>query len=182
VTTKVRVAIRNLSYCGGCEVALADLGQGLLDLLDRKIELTYAPLFMSATDHGRVDILLVTGAARNAEDIEQIKRGREQARYVVAFGSCSAFGGPPGLANLWEKDELLGTAFQQVPSLRGDSAAPEVEVPTLTDEIKPVDAYAKVDYVLAGCPPPPSVIAEFLTTLLKKIRVEPIEEQEHLDR
>lgn len=181
MTRKVRVAIQDLSYCGGCEVALADLGQDLLDLLDCKIELTYAPLLMSAEDYGQVDVLLVTGAARNAEDIEQIKRARERSRYLVAFGSCSAFGGLPGLANFYEKDELLSTAFHQVPSLESDSAAPQIEIPVLADGIKPLDAYARADYVLTGCPPPPPVIAEFLTVLLKKVRVEPIEEQEDLE-
>jgi F420-non-reducing hydrogenase small subunit len=182
MTRKVRVAIEDLSYCGGCEIALADLGQHLLELLDNKIELVYAPLLMSATDYGQVDVLLVTGAARNAEDIEHIQRAREHARYLVAFGSCSAFGGLPGLGNFCAKDDLLRVAFQQVPSLEAGSEAPADDVPALTTDIRPIDAYTKVDYYLAGCPPPPPVIAEFLGLLLTKIRIEPIKEQENLDQ
>jgi F420-non-reducing hydrogenase small subunit len=174
MTRKIKMAIQDLSYCGGCEIGLVDLGQYLLDLLDHKIELTYAPLLMSSTDYGQVDVLLITGAARNAEDIEQIKRAREHARYLVSFGCCSAFGGVPALANFHDKDELLSVAFQQVPSLKEGSATPEADVPTLVDGIKPIDAYVKVDFVLPGCPPPPPIIEEFLNTLLRKI---PIEEE-----
>jgi coenzyme F420-reducing hydrogenase gamma subunit len=88
---KVRVAIEDLSYCGGCEIALADLGHELLDLMDRKIELVYAPLLMSASNYGQPDVLFLTGAARNDEDIEHIRRARENARYLVAMGSCQVW-------------------------------------------------------------------------------------------
>jgi F420-non-reducing hydrogenase small subunit len=170
---KVTLAMQNLSYCGGCEVALADLGQGLLALLADKIDLIYAPLFMSSKDYGEVDILLMTGAARTEEDIEQIKKARERARYLVSFGSCASFGGIPGLANLYDKDHLLEVAFQEAPSIKkGGETKPYVDVPDLVERIRPIDEYVDVDFVLPGCPPPPPMIADFLTRVLATVRIE----------
>ena len=169
---KVKLAMQNISYCGGCEIALADLGQTLINLLDEKIDLIYAPLFMSSKDYGEVDILFITGAVRNLEDVEQTKKAREKAKYLVSFGSCACFGGIPGLANLYDKDQLVDAAFKDAPSLKKDKAVlPHVDIPRLVENIKPVDEYVKVDFVLPGCPPPPPMIEDFLNRLLSKVHV-----------
>jgi coenzyme F420-reducing hydrogenase gamma subunit len=172
---RIKTAIEDLSYCGGCEIALADLGESLLELMDGAIELTYAPLLMSAVEPEQVDVMLITGAARNKEDVERILRARKQARYLVAFGSCSALGGIPSLGNLSGTEALLDTAYREAPSLT-DGRPPSREVPGLVDEVQPIDAYVDVDYYLTGCPPPPAMIADFLRALLRRIKVQPVEE------
>lgn len=172
MSRKVKLAMQNLSYCGGCEIALADLGQNLLDLLSERIDFVYGPLFMSSKDYDDVDIMLITGAVRTEEDIEQIKKAREKARYLVCFGSCACFGGIPGLANLVDKDQLLKIAFEDTPSIIKDKMVkPNVDVPALTESIKPVDEYVSIDFALPGCPPLPPMIADFLAGILRKIRV-----------
>jgi F420-non-reducing hydrogenase small subunit len=173
---KIKIAIEDLSYCGGCEIALADLGGSLLDLMDGAIELTYAPLLMSAVEPGKVDVMLITGAARNQEDIERIQRARRQARYLVAFGSCSTLGGIPSLGNLSGTEALLEAAYREAPSLTDGGGPPSREVPGLLDEVRPIDAYVDVDYYLTGCPPLPGMIADFLRVLLRRIKVRPVEE------
>ena len=82
---KATVAIQNLSYCGGCEVALSDLGQDLLDLLDTKIDLVYSPLLMSAKGYSEVDVALITGAVRTDEDVRLLQAARQKAKYLVAL-------------------------------------------------------------------------------------------------
>jgi coenzyme F420-reducing hydrogenase gamma subunit len=173
---RITTAIEDLSYCGGCEIALADLGESLLELMDGAIELTYAPLLMSATEPGQVDVMLITGAARNQEDIERLLRARKQARYLVAFGSCAALGGIPSLGNLSGMQALLDAAYREAPSLTDGGGPPTREVPGLVDEVQPIDAYVDVDFYLTGCPPPPAMIADFLRTLLRRIKVQPAEE------
>lgn len=144
--------------------------------MDGAIELTYAPLLMSATEPGQVDVMLITGAARNREDVERILRARKQARYLVAFGSCAALGGIPSLGNLGGPEALLEAAYREGPSLTDGGSPPVREVPQLTDEIRPIDAYVDVDFYLPGCPPPPGMIADFLGMLLRRIKVRPVEE------
>jgi F420-non-reducing hydrogenase small subunit len=168
--SKIRMAMQNLSYCGGCEIALSDLGGELLRLLDESVDFVYGPLFMSAEDYEDVDVVLLTGAVRNEEDIEQIRKARERARYVVSFGSCASLGGIPGLANMFGTEHLLEAAFDEAPSVENDAARPRVRIPMLAAEIKPVEDYIKVDFVLDGCPPLPPMIGEFLGRLLAEVR------------
>jgi len=167
---KATLAIQDLCACDGCEVALADLGHVLLDLMDEKVELVYAPLFMSAQDYGEVDILMLTGAPRTEDDIAQLRQVRQRARYIVSFGSCATFGGIPGLANLYERAAMLETAYQNAPTLRaGEGTIPSELLPALTGEIRPIGAYVDVDFSLPGCPPPPRLLADFLERVLKRV-------------
>ena len=168
--TKATVAIQNLSYCGGCEVALSDLGQDLLDLLDHKIDLVYSPILMSAKDYSDVDVALITGAVRTEEDLRLVQAARRKARYLVAFGTCPAFGGLPGLANLTEKRDLLDSAYRGNTPGAQSGSHPVGALPQLMENLAPLETYAKVDFTLPGCPPPPAMIAEFLGRVLRKIR------------
>lgn len=171
---KIKMAMQNLSYCGGCEIALTDLGDKLLDLLDQRVDLVYAPLFMSAEDYEDVDVMFLTGAVRNEEDLEQIRKARERARYLVSFGSCASLGGIPGLANMYETDQLLAAAFEDAPSVEGGVARPSMDIPALADQIQPVEQYVKVDFVLDGCPPLPPMIEVFLASILAKVRIKEV--------
>jgi F420-non-reducing hydrogenase small subunit len=168
---KLRLAIQNLSYCGGCEVALADLGPALLDLLDRQVDLVYSTILTSASDYEDVDVLFLTGAVRTQEEIEHVKKARERARYLVSFGSCASFGGIPGLANLYDSRGLLDDAFMKAVSVdRTKTAIPQTSVPDLISPVKPVAEYVAIDYLLPGCPPLPPMITEFLNKVLPRIR------------
>jgi F420-non-reducing hydrogenase small subunit len=165
---KLKVIIEDLAYCGGCETAIADVGEALIKLLAEDIELQYAPILMSKRDYGNVDLGLVIGAVRSEHDLKLLKRARERSRVLVAFGSCASLGGIPSLANLSSKEELLDAAYKDAPSISNQQAAqpPSRRIPFLLDDVRPVDSYVNVDFKIPGCPPPPPLIAEVVSTLV----------------
>ena len=165
---KVKLAIVDCAYCGGCEIAIADLGLELLSLLSQKVDLVYAPILMSARDYGPVDVAFVMGAIRFVEDIKAVKEAREKAKILVAFGTCPAFGSLSTLANLYTTEELLESAYVTAISMEhgGKKTIPSENVPELVNEIKPLSDYVKVDLTLPGCPPPLEVIRAGFDALL----------------
>ena len=76
---KLKLAIVDCALCGGCEVAIADLGEEFLNLTSDKVDLVYAPILMSAREYGPVDVVFVVGAVRTAEDLKAVKEAREKA-------------------------------------------------------------------------------------------------------
>jgi F420-non-reducing hydrogenase small subunit len=88
----------------------------------------------------------------------------------VSFGSCASFGGVPGLANLFGKEELLENSYDSKTS--GENLESSTAVPKLVKTVKPIDEYVNVDFLLPGCPPPPPMIREFLVKLMKKVKIE----------
>ncbi|OKY78015.1 MAG: Coenzyme F420-reducing hydrogenase, gamma subunit [Candidatus Methanohalarchaeum thermophilum] len=169
MNNKLKTAIVETSHCAGCEVAIADMGESLLEMLEEKIELVYAPVFMSSRDFGEVDLALIIGSVKNDHDEEKIKETREKAEILVSFGACTNFGGIYAIGDMYGKEDQLKKAYKEVPSLK-DGDIPDKDIPKITDEASPVSEYVDVDYKLPGCPPPPPLIKDFLTTLLESVK------------
>jgi coenzyme F420-reducing hydrogenase gamma subunit len=167
---RLKMAIVDCAICGGCEVAMADLGEYLIQLLSQKIDLVHAPILMSAREYGPVDVAFVVGAIRNTEDLRIAKQAREKAKILVAFGTCPAFGGLNNLSNLSSRRELLETAFVNAPSMEQDGKIiPNQRVPALMSEVKSLSEYVKVDVAVPGCPPPADAIREAIGLLLNGV-------------
>ncbi|MGA1975061.1 MAG: hypothetical protein ABSG92_05435 [Conexivisphaerales archaeon] len=158
MAAKAKLAIEDCAICGGCEIALADLGIGLLKLLDKSVDLVYAPVLASTTDFDQADVTFVIGVVRTKHDLERVEAARKKSKILVSFGSCPSTGAMPGLGNLFTPEELLARAY-------GDRT-PTDGIPELLDKVEPLSKYVKVDYVIPGCPPPGPVIRELLSDIL----------------
>ncbi len=165
---KLKLAIEDLSYCGGCDTAIADLGEVLVKLLQDKFDLVYAPLVMSAKDFDYADVCFVVGAVGTEHDLERLRHARKVSKILVSFGSCNAFGGIPALRNLYPVEDVLKWAYEEVPTLEKPYGPPKYP-PKLMKTVLPAAAYVKVDYIIPGCPPCPAMIQAAVIGLLKKL-------------
>ncbi|WP_456472015.1 F420-non-reducing hydrogenase subunit VhuG [Methanocaldococcus sp.] len=162
----VKVGIIQLCGCSGCHMAFLDLHEKLLDVVPN-IEIVYAPILADVKEIPEgIDVFLVEGGIRNKHEEHLIHEIREKSKYVVAFGTCAAYGGIPGLANLYDKEELLKYVYS-TDSTDNKDKIPNEEIPELTDIVRPISDYVKVDYIIPGCPPCPEEIANFISSLIK---------------
>jgi F420-non-reducing hydrogenase small subunit len=173
--TKSRLAEEWLHGCSGCEMALLNTGQGLLDLL-QEIDIVHMPMLMD-NKYGNVtgknkkiiipgaDIGIVTGGVANDEQLNVLLSMRSQCTTLIALGTCATHGGIPALANEWSATEWLSTVFSTAST--DESTVPEENLPVLLDRVYAVDEKTNVDILIPGCPPRPQVIQHVLMTLLK---------------
>jgi len=124
--TKPKIALYWCASCGGCEEAVVDLGEDLLGVVEM-VEIAFWPVALDfkredveALDDGELAAAFINGAVRTSEQEEMARLLRRKAAAVVAFGSCAMHGGIPGLANLYESQDILDTVYRQAPSV-GDS-------------------------------------------------------------
>lgn len=163
---KIRLATEWFATCAGCEMALLDLGEKLIDLFE-KCEIVYSPLVDAKEIPSNIDLALITGAVRNEEEREDAKKLRERSKTLIALGSCACFGGVPGLANLLENRELFEGVYVKTKStVNPEKIIPAEDVPAFGDRVYSLDELVKVDYYLPGCPPPTDMIAKALFNLL----------------
>lgn len=146
-----------LSSCSGCHMALLSLGRELFDLLGEH-EIAFSPILMDEKNPVDCDVALIEGSVRNDENLELLKEMRHKSKILIAFGTCAAFGGIPGLGSAYPTLELLIKAY-------GENYAPE-NTPVLEQRVSPIDDFVEVDYYLPGCPPAPQLIKEALSQLL----------------
>lgn len=179
---KPRVAFYWNASCGGCEEAVLDLGDAFAPLL-QKVEVVLWPVALDFKKHdvealadGDVDVAFVNGAIRLTEQDEWAQLLRRKARVLVAFGACAHTGGVVGLGNLFEREELLDTAYRKLPTVSNPdgplpgqpvrAAGHDLSLPVLLSSALPLEAVVPVDYVLPGCPPSPAVIGAAVDRLL----------------
>ncbi len=160
--------------CGGCEIAVLDTNEKILDIA-AGADILLWPVAMDTkkADVERMpdkhmDVVFFNGSVRNSEQEEWAHLLRRKAKTLVAFGSCAHHGCIPGLANLHNRKQVFETAYHNEPSLdeskgtepqtRVKVAEGELVLPVFFDRVFPLDKVVPVDYYLPGCPPPVPLI------------------------
>ncbi len=182
MTDKPKVAFYWCASCGGCEEAVVDLAEQVLDVV-AAVDIVFWPVALDfkrkdveAMADGSLAAAFVNGAVRSTEQEEMVHLLRRKAQVLVAFGSCSHLGGIPGLANLFDRSAVLATAYREsptlvnpegvVPQVRHDDDGRRLTLPGLYDTVRALDQVTDVDYYLPGCAPTPALIAAAVTALL----------------
>lgn len=171
---KPKLALYWAASCGGCEIAVVNLNEKILDL-DAAFDFMFCPCLLDtkikdieALPDGAIAVTLFNGALRTEENVEMAHLLRRKSQILVAFGSCAKGGCIPALANFTTKDELLNSIYIDsfsvdnpegiIPS--GTTAFPhgDVHLPGMLGRVKHLAQEVEVDYHIPGCPPEPEQI------------------------
>lgn len=180
--TKPKVAFYWCAACGGCEEAVVDLGEQILDVVQLvdivlwPVALDYKRKDVEALADGELAAAFVNGAIRTTEQAEMARLLRRKAQVLVAFGACAQSGGVPGLANLWDRESIFRAVYQEAPSVVNEGGVrPQVEtvedgrvvtLPGFWDTVRTLGQVVEVDYVVPGCPPTPKLLLSAVEALL----------------
>ena len=149
---KLKLASYWAAACGGCDVAILDIHEKILDLA-AAADIVFWPIAtdfkyadVEAMPDQHIDVTLFHGAVRNTENEHLAKLLRAKSKVLVAFGSCAHMGGIPGLANLFTREEIFKRVYQETPStVNPDKVEPqpkltvpegELTIPEMYDTVK----------------------------------------------
>ncbi len=124
-------------------------------------EIKYWPSIGIVVNHGEdigFDAVFVAGTVRTKRDLEKLLFFRRHSRIMVAYGTCSIYGGIPGLSALLRREDIIG--FED---------ADEKYAEALTPTIKPITEYVKPDILVPGCPPSIELINRLANILAENI-------------
>lgn len=175
-----RFAMYWAGACGGCDIAVLNLGEALLDLAER-FEIVFWPAAMDAKRRdveamadGSIDVTLFCGSIRTSEDAHMATLLRARSRLLVAFGSCATEGCIPGLANLVSVERMMATVYD-APGTEGDDGrrpqtrwqGPDgvLELPRIEPRVRTLEQLVPVDYHVPGCPPETERVADVMGLL-----------------
>ncbi|MDH5780179.1 MAG: oxidoreductase [Candidatus Bathyarchaeota archaeon] len=180
---KLKFAFYWAASCGGCEIAVLDINEKILDVI-AKADIVFWPVAMDvkykdveAMPDKYIDVCFFNGAIRTEEQEHMAKLLRKKSKVLVAFGACSQLGGIPGLANVANKKEVFERTYLESPStLNPNSATPktsfkvaegELTLPEFFDTVRTLDQTVDVDYYLPGCPPHVNLVAGAVEAIAK---------------
>jgi F420-non-reducing hydrogenase small subunit len=178
---KLKFAFYWAASCGGCEIAVLDINEKILDVV-AAADIVFWPVAMDikyknveAMPDQSIDVCFFNGAIRTSENEHMAKLLRKKAKTLVAFGSCAHEGCIPGLANLHDKKEIFQRVYYETPSTKNpEGVVPispakvkegELRKPEFYDTVKTLDQTVDVDYYLPGCPPPVDLIVKAVTAI-----------------
>jgi len=180
---KLKFAFYWAASCGGCEIAVLDINEKILDVVGLA-DIVFWPVAMDikykdveAMPDKSIDVCFFNGAIRTEENEHMAKLLRQKSKVLVAFGSCAHEGCIPGLANVANKKEVFERAYLQSPSTSNPNHLTpktsfkvdegELTLPEFYDTVKTLDQTVDVDYYLPGCPPPVKLIANAVEAIAK---------------
>lgn len=146
-----RVAFFELTSCEGCELQILNNEATLLNFLSLVEVVNFREAMTErGTDY---EIAFVEGSVTRADEEERLLEIRQQAKILVALGSCACFGGVNQLKNRfhnlsWVKSEVYG------------------DFPVETSEVRPLSAVVKVDLNIYGCPIRKEEVERIVTDLV----------------
>ena len=135
---KPRIACFSFSSCEGCQLMILNLEKELLNLL-QSIEIVN---FREAIDDrsDEYDIAFIEGSITRKSEIPELEEIRNNADYLIAFGSCATLGGINAIKNLQSISKVVDTVY-------GDKLPDLDTIPT-----QRVSDIVPVDYEMHGCP------------------------------
>ncbi len=162
---KLKIGLIQLCGCSGCHISLLDLHDQLLEVLPN-LEIVYAPIIADVKEIPEgIDVFCIEGGAKNEHDKHLMEEIREKSKVVVAWGTCAAYGGIPGLGNLYSTENLENEVYSTNSTDETKGTIPSENVPKLLDRLIPAPEVIDVDVVLPGCPPTPKMIANAILAL-----------------
>lgn len=159
---KPKIAFFDFASCEGCQLALLNCEDVLLELLEH-VELVEFREAMSEKAP-RYDIAFIEGSIHREEDVERLHDVRARTRYLVALGACADTGNVQARANA----VAPAVNFQRV---YGEEARNSVQADGnywplwAHTRVRAVHEVVAVDYTLRGCP----MVAEEFLRLVKAL-------------
>jgi NAD-reducing hydrogenase small subunit len=145
-------------------MSFLDLDELLIELA-KKIQVVYSPIADVKTFPENVDVTLVEGAIGDEDQLELLKKAREQTKILISLGDCAVTGNVPALRNALEDSDRAVLQRAYIENVDVNPQIPN-DVPKLLKKVRPLHEAVKIDYFIPGCPPPADIIGYVLTELL----------------
>lgn len=136
--SKPRVAFFDFASCEGCQLQIVNLEEDLLQVVEAVDVVSFREAMKEHSDD--YDIAFVEGSITRRSDEARIKDIRQNAKVLIALGSCATLGGINCIKNFQELGYVRRFVY-------GDMASHYETYPA-----RPLKAVVPVDFEIHGCP------------------------------
>ena len=182
---KPTLAIYWAGACGGCDIAVLDIADHLLEVAGA-FDIVLWPVAVDAKirdveklPDSSIDICFFNGGIRTSEQEYMALLMRRKSKVLVAFGSCASEGCIPGLGNVSNRKQIFDAVYKEGSMTypvnpkderpQAETKVPEgtLHLPVFYDTLKTLDQTVAVDYYLPGCPPEAENIWKAIVAILE---------------
>lgn len=150
--SKPKVAFFDFTCCEGCQLAVSELEERLLDVVGHVEIVNFREIADVRRDD--YDIAFIEGSITRESEIPRLRKIRENARVLVALGACAVTGGVNAMKNRFPMEECRRVVYGEA-----DNGADTIPA-------RPVRAVVPVEYEIPGCPIDKEEFLSFLKAVL----------------
>ncbi len=154
---KPKIAFFDFASCEGCQLAVLNCEDALLDLLELVDIVEFREAISGKAP--RYDIAFIEGSIHREEDADRLRGIRSRATVLVALGSCASIGNVQARSNLSSPAANYALVYGAEARDRVQTDPEHWPLWSHT-RVRRVEEVVAVDHHLRGCPMVP---AEFLT-------------------
>ena len=151
---KPTIAIIGLTSCEGCQFVMLDQGKKFLELLGRFEVQEFRLIEDEPMLEEKYDLCLIEGNPVTKDNIKLLKAMRERSKLLVVVGNCAALGGVWEIKNYQLRQKTIKYVYK-------------IKMKVAHPDIKEVDNFVHVDYVIPGCPITGNEFLEIIYQLLR---------------
>jgi sulfhydrogenase subunit delta len=130
----------SFTCCEDSTIILTELLNDHFDEWKKLIEFRHMRVLKTKNDMSNLDVAFIEGAASSQKHEEEMKKIRENAKYVVAIGACACTGMPSASRNSFADKEL------------NEKIQWYMKTFNYGQKVKKLDEVIKVDDYVQGCP------------------------------
>ncbi len=153
---KLAIGWFSFTCCEDSTILLTELLNDHLDEWKKVIEFRHMKVLKTKNDMSNLDVAFIEGAASSEKQEEEMKKIRENAKYVVAIGACACTGMPSASRNEFADKEL------------NDKIQWYLKNFNYGQKVKKLAEVIKVDDYVQGCP---MSIQTFTATVEKYLKL-----------
>lgn len=154
---KKKLAIGWFSFtcCEDSTILLTELLNKNFDAWRKVVDFKHMKVLKTKNDMTNLDVAFIEGAASSQKQEDEMKKIRENAKYVIAVGSCAVTGLPSATRNQFVDSEL------------NEKIQWYIKTFSYGQKVKKLDEVVKVDDYVAGCPMNVELFTQTLDKYLK---------------
>ena len=156
---KLVVGWFSFTCCEDSTIILSELLNDNLEAWKKVIEFKHLRILKSKNSMEGLDVAFIEGAVSSKTEEEEVKKIRENAKYVVAIGACACTGLPSATRNSFT-DDMITERIQWYFSNFD-----------YNQKVKKLDEVIKVDDMVNGCPMSVPVFTQTVEKYLKLFKI-----------
>lgn len=152
---KMVVGWFSFTCCEDSTILFTELLNEHFDKWKKVVEFRHVRSLKTKNSLKDLDVAFIEGAVSSDKQAEEVKKIRDNSKYVVAIGSCACTGMPSASRNAFTPQDLTDRINRYMQDFN------------YSQKVRKLDEVIKVDDMVAGCPMNASVFLETLTKYLK---------------
>ena len=145
----------SFTCCEDSTILFTELLNDHLDEWKKVVEFRHVRALKTNNSLKDLDVAFIEGTVSSDKQAEEVKKIRDNSKYVVAIGSCAVTGLPSASRNAFTPQDITDRINRYMQDFN------------YSQKVRKLDEVIKVDDMVAGCPMNVDVFQQTLTKYLK---------------